>query len=176
MKYSEAEKIVKKIHGQTIPVDYRNVWGFFPGTDTDFSAVFITKDTSTAPLSGVFLDDGKHDGFIDYETGEEVDPSLVFGRAFYEDDPNIFNDDTDRNTPICERMNAVASQIEDLLSERQISSAAMLMVYDVMEDEKTAEETALRRLLALRNYLSKSTTKMSITDFSYIHHELYGIE
>lgn len=176
MKLSEAKMIAEKINGQPLPVDYRNVWGFFPGIDTDLPTVFITKDISTATLSGVFLDDGKHDGFIDYKTGKEVDASLVFGRAFYEGDPNIFADDTDCDAPVSERISTVTSQIEALLLQRQSPSMAMCMVYDIMEDEQAEEETVLRRLLALRNYLSKSESKMTITDFSYIHHEIYGIE
>lgn len=176
MTLTEAKKVVEKIHGQTVPFGYKNVWGFFPGTDTDDPAVFVSKDTSTAPLSGIFLDDNKHNGFINYETGEDVDPDLVFGEAFYEGNPNLFIDDTDPELPISERLDTVIAKVADLLIERGLHPAAMVMVYDIVEDEESTEETALRRLTVLKNYLGRLTTKLSMTDFSYLHHELYGID
>ena len=172
MTLSEAKEAAVKINGQMLPYDYnRNVWGFFAAEDSGLPAVFITKDTARDCLHGVFVDDGEHDGFINYETGEEVDSRDVFGKTFFDDDASLLIDDcADDSAAIEERIERLADEIRAFLLQKGMWPS--IATLDGIADEEDPEIT-YRRFLALTNYLKKTGDGISITEFIYVTRDLY---
>jgi len=173
MNIKDAKGIAKKIHGNTSPVDYRNVWGFFPDTDSE-PVIFITKDNSKSSLSGAFLDDGKHDGFIDYITGAEVSAYDVFGEAFYSGDSSLLVDTiSSERQSLQERIGALRDIVEKELPKHRMHPLASLMLEDAIDCEETEPSVVYKRLLVLSNYLLKHSEDITVTEFAYMHQELF---
>lgn len=178
MTIAQAKKTAKKINGQDIPISYRNVWGFFPPDEEDtpkFPVVFITKDNCDPPCQGVFLDDGKRDGFIDYETGEEVDIRDVFGKAFFDDDPSLMGDSNAGLSPDSERIEQLYDELNELLRTRVDNLIVTFVLYNALDDDDLDDETVYLRLVVLTNYLRKITQSLSTEEIIYMSQELYFI-
>lgn len=176
MDLAKAKETAKKINGQTLPVSYRNVWGFFSGIDSDLPDVLISKDEGCAPRHSVFCYDHNLDVFNDYETGEEVAIHEVFGKSFYDDDPSLWLDPNGGSCPVSERIDQLFDELNELLGSRGVEPVMTVMLGDSVDTESNDEDLVCRRLILLTNYLKKDSFAISTKEFAYIAQELLFIE
>lgn len=179
MNLAQAKETARKINGQEVPIAYRNVWGFFPPDEEDapkLPIVLITKDGSNPPRQGVFLDDGKRDGFIDYETGEEVEMREVFGKAFFDDDPSLMEDPCANSSPVAERIDQLFREVDELLHTKGDNRIVKFVLFNSLDDDDIDDETTYLRLVVLTNYLRKLTQPLDLDEVIYLSQELYNLD
>ena len=175
MDLTQAKKTAEAINGQNVPFSYRNVWAFFPEdeeNDPKAPVVFITKEGKHTPRSGVFLDDGSRDGFIDYKSGEEVDMRAVFGEAFFDGDPSLTVDQHAGGCSVGERIDQLLDELDALLRGRAENPAAKIMLASSLGREEAGDETVCLRLVVLTNYLKKAAVPLSMEELAYVAQEL----
>lgn len=171
MMLSDARKIAKDIVGHSVAFPHRNVWVFY---DYEGGDLIITKDNASVNRSGVFRSNSERNEFIDISSGESVLFEDVFGKPFFEDNPDLLIDNmTSGIVDLEDKIDALAEQTEDLLRKTNTSMAAMFMVEDLIEDY---DEIAYKRLVVLNNYLSSCDTDIGMEDFTYLHHELFSLQ
>lgn len=175
MTLADAKMNAMKIIGTDVCFPFRNVWGFFNDPDSDIQAVFITKDSANTEVSGIFLDDGQESGFTEYTTKNVVPSDVVFGKTFFDDDPSLRIDQNPENTSTHDRIEHLLEESSKLLVAHGLPTGALIMLYDIADEEEADEETILLRLVILKNYLLKSDKQISTEEFSFIHHELFEL-
>lgn len=175
MTLSDAKKAAKEIIGSDVCCSYRNVWGFFNTPDSEIRAVFITKDTGSTEVSGVFLDKGDENGFTEYMTNRIVPEADVFGKTFFDEDPSLLVGHASDPMRPEDRIEHLLNRIAERLIERGLPAGALLMLDDIADPDHSDEAAVLLRLVILNNYLLKADQPISVEEFAYMHHELLTI-
>ena len=166
-------RMAKKIVRNKIKYAYRNVVGYFDGTD-GVGAVYVSKDNSVAPKKGVCLEMFKTDKIYDVQTGEVVSAEDIFGKNFFDEDATLRIDVvTPTEASLEEKIDILFNECKKQASDLLESQVAFIMVNDLFEDENM--KYTYERLVVLYNYLNRCTEKVSTEEFTFIHHELMSI-
>ena len=166
-----AQKIMRK----KFKYAYRNVIGYFVGTD-GIGAVFVSKDNSVAPKKGTFLEVFKEDKIYDIQTGEEVSAEDIFGKTFFDDDPTLVVDNlTPEGMSLEDKIDILFDSTQQLARNLLESPAAFVMANDFFEEEEENMQCTYQRFVILYNYLKQRTQKIDTEEFAYMHHELMTI-
>ena len=168
-------RMARKIMRKKFKYAYRNVIGYFVGTD-GVGAVFVSKDNSVAPKKGTFLEVFKTDKIYDIQTGEEVSEEDIFGKTFFDEDATLKIDTlTPEEASLEEKIDMLFSECHERANVLLESWIAFVMANDFLEDEDENMMRTYERLVILYNYLNKCTEKISTEEFAYMHHELMTI-
>ncbi len=173
MNRSEAGKTARELIGQCICLDQRNVWVFRPMQNRNKRNILITKDNAIVKRSGVFFEDEALEQLTDAVTGEIVDYDDVLGAPFFADDPTLFEDRwTTEHMTTEQKVGVLLSELREQFARLNLSAACIIMLDDFLEEP---DESAIKRLVVLCNYLSRQEEKLDTEDFVYLHHELFSI-
>ena len=168
-------RMARKIMRKKFKYAYRNVIGYFVGTD-GIGAVYVSKDNSVAPKKGTFLEVFKEDKIYDIQTGEEVSAEDIFGKTFFDGDITLEIDTvTPEEASLEEKIDMLFNECKNRANDLLESRVAFVMVNDFFEDEDENMKYTYERLVILYNYLNRCTDKISIEEFAFMHHELMTI-
>ena len=167
--------MAKKIMRKKCKYAYRNVIGYFVGTD-GVGAVFVSKDNSVAPKKGTFLDVFKEDKIYDIQTGKEVSAEDIFGKTFFDGDATLKIDNiTPVEASLEEKIDILFDECSKRVYDLLESPAAFVMANDFFEEEEENMQHTYQRFVILYNYLKQRTQRISVEEFAYMHHELMTI-
>ena len=174
MEIKKMQKIANEIINDGMKIGYRNVIGYFVGSDGD-GMVFVSKETSKAPLKGIFFDDFASEKMYNIQTGEEIlNQKDVFGKTFFDEDTTLKIDTlTPGEASLEEKIDMLFSECQERANDLLESRIAFVMTNDFFEDENM--KRTYERLVILYNYLNRCTEKISTEEFAFMHHELMTI-
>lgn len=175
MELTEMRKMADEIMALKRKYAYRNVIGYFVGSDAD-GAVFVSKENSSAPKKGIFLNIWETNKMYDIQTGNEVLIEDVFGKTFFADDPSLFTDVlAQEELTLAEKIDVLHDASEELAFQLLETPVAFVMANGFFEDEEENLKSTYTRFLVLFNFLKKCTQKISTEEFAFMHHELMTI-
>ena len=167
--------MAKKIMRKKFKYAYRNVIGYFVGTD-GVGAVFVSKDNSVAPKKGTFLEVFKEDKIYDIQTGEEISTEDIFGKTFFDGDETLRIDTaTPAEASLEEKIDILFDECKKRAFDLLESPVAFVMANDFFEEEEENMHRTYQRFVILYNYLKQRTQKIDTEEFAYMHHELMTI-
>ena len=176
MEIKKMRKIAKEIVNDGMKIGYRNVIGYFVGSDGD-GMVFVSKESSEAPIKGTFFDDFSSKKMYNIQTGEEViNQKDVFGKNFFDDDPTLAIDNfTPEGMSLEDKIDILFDATAQLACDLLESCAAFVMAHDFFEEEEENIKYTYQRFVILYNYLKQRTQRIGVEEFAYMHHELMTI-
>ena len=176
MEIKKMQKIANEIINDGMKIGYRNVIGYFVGSDGD-GMVFVSKETSKASLKGIFFDDFASEKMYNIQTGEEIlNQKDVFGKTFFDDEPTLVVDNlTPEGMSLEDKIDILFDSTQQLASNLLESPVAFVMANDFFKDDEENMQYTYQRFVILYNYLKQRTQRISTEEFAFMHHELMTI-
>jgi|GEM_PF-5637413 len=170
MDRKKAAKLADEILGENCCLDHRNVWVFISMSEQP--DLIITKDEAPVKRPGIYRCNHVTGAITDADTNEKVPMDEVFGIPFYRNRPELFDDRFLADISDEERINELIAVAEALIDRLGMPVACKIMLGDLADSE---DNNAEARLVVLCNYLARQREPISVTDFAYIHHELFSM-